>query len=90
MHALALTALALLAGDAGFFSRPEIEFWGPRPPKKVEVPPPEPETDLPAPLRELLEDPTPERATAYLAWQKERLARLRKAIELIREAGHDR
>jgi hypothetical protein len=74
-----------------FFERPDIEFWGPRPQKKAgaETPPPHLEADLPPPVRELIADPTPERARAYLAWQRERIERLRKAMRLLEEVSKE-
>jgi hypothetical protein len=85
-------ALLLAAGTAGaqderrFFAT-EVDFWG-RPPRaraailwRGETPPP------PGPARDLLEAPTPENARRYLDWQRERLDRLRKAIEALEAAG---
>lgn len=94
MHA-ALTLLAIGCfppPPERFFERPHIEFWGPRPPRKAPPNPepvPELETDLPPPVRELVADPTPERARAYLAWQRERIERLRKALHLLEEVSRE-
>lgn len=75
-----------------FFERPDIEFWGPRPPRKAQAAP-DPaahlETDLPTPVREFVADPTPERARAYLEWQRERIERLRRALRLLEEISKE-
>lgn len=84
---LSFFLLACFSGPGGgFFERPRIEFWGPVD-RTTELPGPEPfeeDRNLPRPVRELIHDPTPERARAYLKWQQERLARLRKAIRMVR------
>jgi len=88
----ALTLAAALAGPPPdrFFDRHDIEFWGPRPPKRIGSPPAEEASDLPAPVRELLADPTADRARAYLAWQRARLERIRKALELVERASKEK
>lgn len=78
---------------AGLFGREEVSFWGTRkkPPAmswaepivgpdgraQVYVPPPE--------VREFLDSPTRENGKKYLAWQRERLERLRKAAQVLAE-----
>lgn len=77
----------------GLFGREEVSFWGTRkkPPPiswaepivgpdgrvQVFVPPPE--------VREFLEAPTRENGEKYLAWQRLRLERLRKAAQILAE-----
>ncbi|HYE99570.1 MAG TPA: hypothetical protein VEJ18_11700 [Planctomycetota bacterium] len=80
---LALTAAALLSGP-GFFERREVDFWGRRRDAPA-VPPQElwEDSTAPAPVRRLLETPSRETAEAYVAWQTERLARLRAAMEAV-------
>lgn len=80
---LALTAAVVLGGP-GFFERGSVDFWGRRGSAAPAAP-----SDLwadstaPAPVRRLLEAPTRETAQAYVAWQTERLARLRAAIQAV-------
>ncbi len=81
-----IAILALARGDGRFFERPGVEFWGAR----RDAPSPSelwPESSAPPPVRRLLEAPTPENARAYLAWQGERLRRLRAAIDAVDAAG---
>lgn len=81
---LALTAAVVLAGP-GFFERRDLDFWGRRRSAAPAVPPGDlwADSTAPAPVRRLLETPTREAAEAYVAWQKERLARLRAAMEAV-------
>ena len=81
---LEMIALLALSGDAGrFFERHEVDFWSARQAAAA------PATDLwadsaaPAPVRRLLDAPTPSNAKAYLAWQDERFRRLRAAIDAV-------
>ena len=79
---LALTAVAVLAGP-GFFERRAVDFWNRA---RAEASAPEDlwaDSSAPAPVRRLLENPTRASAEAYVAWQKERLSRLRAAIEAV-------
>lgn len=78
---LALTA-ALVLGGPGFFEGRDVDFWK----RKRPLPAPEPlwtDSAAPVPVRRLLETPSRETAEAYVAWQKERLARLRSAMEAV-------
>lgn len=79
---LALTA-AILLGE-GFFSGRDVDFWkrAPRTPAPLPV---WEDSSAPAPVRRLLEAPSPETAKAYLAWQGERLRRLRAAVEAVED-----
>ena len=82
---LALIAVLALGGD-GFFGGREVDFWGTR----RAVPRAEDlwaDSAAPAPVKRLLEAPTPENARAYVAWQSERLRRLRTAMEAVEAAG---
>ncbi|MBI2932492.1 MAG: thioredoxin family protein [Planctomycetes bacterium] len=47
----------------------------------VYVPPPQ--------VLQFLEDPTPDRARAYIRWQQERVAKLRRAMELLEAVAGD-
>jgi hypothetical protein len=81
---LALVALLALGGDDGrFFERRDVDFWNSR--RKPAETPAELWSDstAPAPVRRLLEAPGPESARSYLAWQGERLKRLRAAIAAV-------
>jgi hypothetical protein len=83
-----MPALIMLVLQDGFFGS-ELDFWRDRPPP---LSPPS-STDLfregdsapPAELARLLDDPSPENARRYLAFQAERLARIRRAVEAIRQ-----
>jgi len=84
---LPLILLAALAGESrGFFERRDLDFWNTRR-RTAEVP-----ADLwadsaaPPPVRKLLETPSAENAKAYLAWQEERLRRLRAAMAAVDSA----
>ena len=85
---LELIAVLALAGDESrFFGRREVDFWGTA--RRVEAPPaPElwPDSSAPPPVRRLLEAPSRENARAYLAWQKERMERLRGAMAALEGA----
>lgn len=79
--------LLLLGQGAGFFERAELDFWGGRrkpAPAAAEL---WPESEAPVAVRRLLEQPSPEHAKAYLAWQEERFRRLRAAVQAVREAS---
>lgn len=81
----------------GLFGREEVNFWGTRrkPPAmswaepivgpdgraQVYVPPRE--------VREFLELPTRENGEKYVAWQRERIERLRKAAQILAEIRLD-
>lgn len=82
MPALTLALGLLQAG--GFFERSRVEFWGPSVPAAVPAEPLWPDSTAPGPARRLLEAPTPEHARAYLAWQAERLRRVREAAAALR------
>ena len=79
---LAMTA-ALLLGGEGFFAGREVDFWGTRPAPAAAVEAVWEDSSAPAPVRRLLEAPGPETARGYLAWQTERLRRLRAAAEAV-------
>ena len=82
----ALIAILGLAGaERGFFDRREVDFWDarrPAPPSGLWA-----DAAAPPPVLRLLDAPTPENARAYLAWQEERLKRLRAAIVAVERAG---
>jgi len=71
-----------------FFSK-DVDFWNraARPSAALawvgETPPP------PGPARDLLEAPTPENARRYLEWQRDRLARLHRALEALETAASE-
>lgn len=82
---LALSAVLALGGG-GFFGGREVDFWGTR----RSAPTAEDlwaDSPAPAPVRRLLEAPTAENARAYVAWQSERLRRLRAAMEAVEAAA---
>src|SRR6185295_17591015 len=72
-----IAVLALAGGDGGFFERREVDFWNSR--RKTAGAPAElwADSTAPPPVRKLLEAPSVENARAYLAWQEERLRKLR-------------
>ena len=100
---LTFILLASLAQDAAsprrFFDRADVDFWGSRKAPlassslwvepvvgndgrvQVYVPPRE--------VREFLESPTRENGAKYLAWQRERIGRLRKAAQILAEIRSD-
>lgn len=81
-----MAAVAALGGESRFFDRHDVDFWGAR--RRAEPPPPAelwPDSTAPAPVRRLLEAPTKENARAYLAWQRERMDRLRSAMAALEE-----
>ena len=78
-----IALLALAGDDAGFFQRRGVDFWDAR--RRAAEAPAELWADSAAPpaVRRLLEAPTAEPARAYLAWQEERMKRLRAAIAAV-------
>jgi len=84
---LALAAvLALGGGDGRFFERRDVDFWDSR---RSSAGTPEnlwSDSTAPPPVRRLLENPGPETARSYLAWQEERFRRLRAAIAAVEAA----
>jgi hypothetical protein len=84
---LEVIALLALAGDGSrFFERRDVDFWNAKR-RAAETP-----ADLwadstaPPPVRRLLEAPGAETARAYLAWQEERLRKLRAAMAAVESA----
>ena len=76
--------LMVVLALGGFFGKDAVDFWGSR----KRAPAIEPgglwsDSPAPPPVRRLLEAPSPENARAYLAWQEERLRRLRAATEAV-------
>ena len=90
-----IALLAVAGGEGGFFERREVDFWNARR-RAAEAAAGDLWTDsaAPPPVRRLLEAPTAPNARAYLAWQDERMKRLRDAIaarsRLIRSSCHAR
>jgi hypothetical protein len=81
---LALGAvLAWAGGDGGFFPGREVDFWGTRRAPASAAAELWADSAAPAPVRRLLEAPTPEHARAYVAWQAERLRRIREAMGAV-------
>lgn len=78
--------LALAGEESRFFERREVDFWNAR--RRAA----EPAGDLwsdsaaPPPVRRLLDAPTAQNARAYLAWQEERMSRLRAAMAAVDSA----
>ena len=84
---LAVIAVLALAGEESrFFERREVDFWNAR--RRAAEPAGELWADsaAPAPVRRLLEAPTAQNARAYLAWQEERMNRLRAAMAAVDSA----
>lgn len=82
-----IAALAALGDESRFFARREVDFWGTT--RRAEAPAPAelwPDSPAPPPVRRLLESPSRETARGYLAWQKERMERLRSALAALEEA----
>lgn len=79
-----IVVLATLGDGSRFFERRDVDFWNTRR-REAEAPAAELWADsaAPAPARRLLEAPTAENAKAYLAWQQERVQRLRAAIAAL-------
>lgn len=81
---LQVIALLLLSGEAGrFFERRDVDFWNSK--RRAAETPSDLWADSPAPppVRRLLETPSAENARAYLAWQEERLKKLRAALAAV-------
>ena len=81
---LEMIAVLALLEDERFFQRRDVDFWGAR--RRVEAPAAADlwaDSSAPPPARRLLEAPTRENALAYVAWQKERLERLRSALAAL-------
>lgn len=82
-----LAVIALVAaGGGGFFERKEVDFWNAR---RAAAPAPAElwaDSTAPPPVRRLLEAPTDGNARAYLAWQEERMKRLRAAMAAVESA----
>ncbi len=84
-----LEVIALAAGLAaggGFFDGREVDFWESRRRAPAATPELWADSTAPPPVRRLLESPTPDHARAYLAWQDERLRRLRAAMAAVEAA----
>ena len=88
---LAMIAVLLAGGgESRFFQGGDVDFWASR--RRVEAAPAAElwsDSSAPAPVRRLLEAPSRENARAYLAWQKERLVRLRSAMGALEEAKRE-
>ena len=85
-----MTVFAAAVGDGDrFFKKGDVDFWASR--TRVAAPPPELWSDstAPPPVRRLLEAPSKENARAYLAWQKDRMERLRGAMAALEEAKRE-
>lgn len=81
---LEVIALVALAGEESrFFERRDVDFWNAR--RRAAEPAAELWSDsaAPPPVKRLLEAPTAQNARAYLAWQEERMSRLRAAIAAV-------
>jgi hypothetical protein len=78
-----IAVLALVGEEGRFFERREVDFWQAR--RKAAERPAELWSDSAAPptVRRLLEAPSAENARTYLAWQEERMKRLRAAIAAV-------
>lgn len=78
-----IALLALAGGEGKFFERREVDFWEAR--RRAAEAPAELWSDSAAPptVRRLLEAPTAQNARAYLAWQEERMSRLRAAMAAV-------
>lgn len=81
----AMMALLTLGPGAGrFFEGREVDFWGAKArPVARAAEDLWPDSAAPAPVRRLLDDPSPENARAYVEWQRRRLERLRRAVAAV-------
>jgi hypothetical protein len=76
--------LALGPGAGRFFEGREVDFWGTKArPAAGAAEDLWTDSAAPAPVRRLLEDPSPENARAYVDWQRRRLERLRRAVAAV-------
>src|ERR1051325_5060578 len=89
---LPLTAVAqdvrlLPCAQVAFFGEP----CGDAPPPPAPLPPPQTVSpDMPPLLMRLLDAPSSDNARAYLAWQRERMARITEVQKLLRETMHEK
>jgi len=97
--ATALMALPAWGQEAAFFRRERIDFWGDAksapPPSAAQpsiwaepVQSPDGRTAIrvpPPPVLAFLENPTRETGAKYLAWQEERMRKLKAAIEVLKD-----
>lgn len=86
--------LCLVQDEGRFFKKSEVDFWQTRKVEKPKTVWVEPivgddgrvQTFVPPPeVLEFLDSPTKENGRKYLAWQKERTDRLRKAMQILAE-----
>lgn len=73
--------LLLAAGDG--FGRGPVDFWGAARRNATAARGPWADPSAPEPVRRLLAAPSEENARAYVAWQRERLRRLREALAAV-------
>lgn len=78
-----IVMVALAGEESRFFERRDVDFWNAR--RRAAEPSAELWSDsaAPPPVKRLLEAPTAQNARAYLAWQEERMSRLRAAMAAV-------
>src|SRR5690242_2979173 len=78
-----MVMFAMAGEESRFFERRDVDFWNSR--RRAAEPAAELWSDsaAPSPVKRLLEAPTAQNARAYLAWQEERMSRLRAAIAAV-------
>jgi hypothetical protein len=78
-----IVMVALAGEESRFFERRDVDFWNAR--RRAAEPAAELWSDsvAPPPVKRLLEAPTAQNARAYLAWQEERMSRLRAAMAAV-------
>ena len=100
---LFLLPLTAVAQDVRLLPCAQVAFFGepcgdaPPPPAPLPPPPPEPlftpqtvSPDMPPLLMRLLDAPSSDNARAYLAWQRERMARITEVQKLLRETMQEK
>lgn len=78
-----MTFLTLLGDGSRFFHKRDVDFWDTRRKAAVAIQDLWADSTAPATVKKFLDSPTRDNAQAYLAWQEERLKRLRAAAALL-------
>jgi glutaredoxin len=79
----------ILALQSGFFEEKPVDFWGTKK-RAAEAAALWDGARPPAPVADLLENPSAETARRYLDWQRDRLARLQKAVAALEDVQRGR
>lgn len=78
-----LAVMLMVTGGPGFFERGGVDFWDARKREQVRRGDLWAGSNAPEPVRRLLNAPSAENAEAYVAWQRERLRRMRAALAAL-------